>query len=348
MNNAMTEKRPFKILSIDGGGIKGLYSSIILEHLEEEFCKKNGTSISDYFDMICGTSTGGLIALALSVKTPASQISQLYKLRGSDIFPNSTRSQKIKNNFKKIFWKGKYENIALRKELDSILGDKTMADSYNLLCIPSFNLTKGSPTVWKYPHVEGNYVRDGKIKMVDVALSTSAAPTYFPIHEIRPHGRFIDGGVWANNPTLCGVLEAIEFYINQPSPKQEIDFNSLQVLSISSVNSPIAQALSGNVNKSFLGWKDKLFHPFFEGQSFFADRFMSNAVNKIYPNSIYHRIKSPDLSPPQAREIDLDRVDKSSIMLLETLGNDTGNDYRSAKRNLVEPFFRERKTYKTF
>ena len=69
----MENKKTFKILSIDGGGIKGLYSAIILEHLEEEFCKKQGYSISDYFDMICGTSTGGLIALALSVKTPAGQ-----------------------------------------------------------------------------------------------------------------------------------------------------------------------------------------------------------------------------------------------------------------------------------
>jgi uncharacterized protein len=316
--------------------------------LEEEFCKKNGTSISDYFDMICGTSTGGLIALALSVKTPASQISQLYKLRGADIFPNSTKKQKFLNYFRKIGYKGKYKNIALRKELESMLSDKTMSDSNNLLCIPSFNLTAGSPTVWKYPHSEGNYKRDGKVKMVDVALSTSAAPTYFPIHEIHPHGQFIDGGVWANNPTLCGVLEAIEFYLNQTIPNKEITFNTLEVLSISSVNSPIAHALNGKLNKSFLDWQDKLFHPFFEGQSFFSDRFMSNAITKIYPQSIYHRIKSPDLSPDHAKEIDLDKVDKTSIKLLEMLGNKTGNDYCSAKRNLVEPFFREKKTYKTF
>ena len=340
-------KKPFKILSIDGGGIKGLYSAIVLEHLEEEFCKKNGKSLSDYFDMICGTSTGGLIALALSVKTPASQVSQLYKLRGADIFPNVTRLERVINPVKKLIWKGKYKNTVLQKELEAILSDKTMSDSHNLLCIPSFNLTSGSPTVWKYPHKEGMYKRDGKIKMVDVALSTSAAPTYFPIHEIHPHGRFIDGGVWANNPTLCGVLEAIEFYINQPLDNKEYTYDSLQVLSISSVNPPIAHSLNGSLNKSFLGWKDKLFHPFFEGQSFFSDRFMSNAVTKIYPNTIYHRIKSPIVSSEQIKDIDLDKVGSESIRLLETYGHSTGNDYRSAKRSFVEPFFKEEKTYKT-
>lgn len=343
----MLQQKPFKILSIDGGGIKGLYSAIILQHLEEEFCKKEGKSISDYFDMICGTSTGGLIALALSVKTPASQISNFYKKRGKDIFPNQNFIKSFLGSIKQLAWSGKYKNKVLKSEIEAILGEKTMADAHNLLCIPTFNLTKSSPTVWKYPHKEGNYTRDAKIKMLDVALSTSAAPTYFPIHEIHPHGRFIDGGVWANNPTLCGVQEAIEFYINQPLHTGEIHFDKLQVLSISSVNQLSAESLKGSLNKSFLGWKDKLFNPFFEGQSFFSDRFMTNAIPKIYPNSIYHRIPSPSLSPEQSREIDLDNANSKSIELLEVLGTKVGYDYRAAKRSFVEPFFQQLKTYKT-
>ncbi|MCU0394226.1 MAG: patatin-like phospholipase family protein [Thermoflexibacter sp.] len=343
----MSEIKPFKILSIDGGGIKGLYSAIILQHLEEEFCIKQGKTISDYFDMICGTSTGGLIALALSIKTPASQIANFYKKRGSSIFPDNSFIHKIWRGFKQKAWRGKYENKVLRNELEAILGDKTMSDAHNLLCIPSFNLTKSSPTVWKFPHKEGKYTRDGKVKMLDVALSTSAAPTYFPIHEIHPHGRFIDGGVWANNPTLCGVQEAIEFYINQPLHTGEIHFNTLKVLSISSVNKPSAESFRGSLNKSFLGWKDKLFNPFFEGQSFFTDRFMTNAIPKIYPNSTYHRITSPNLSNQQSNDIDLDKANEKSIKLLETLGSQVGYDYHSAKRNIIEPFFQHLKTYKT-
>ena len=78
------EKKTFKILSVDGGGIKGLYSSTILEHFEEKY----NCSISDHFDMLCGTSTGGLIALALSLGIPAKKISEFYKEKGGVIFPN--------------------------------------------------------------------------------------------------------------------------------------------------------------------------------------------------------------------------------------------------------------------
>ena len=73
----------FKVLSIDGGGIKGLYSSRILEHFENRF----NCHIADYFDLICGTSTGGLIALGLSLDIPVGQISNLYSMRGKQIFP---------------------------------------------------------------------------------------------------------------------------------------------------------------------------------------------------------------------------------------------------------------------
>jgi uncharacterized protein len=76
--------KPFKILAIDGGGIKGLYSAKILEHLENRF----NCSISDHFDLICGTSTGGLIGLALAMKIPASKISEFYEQYGKVIFPH--------------------------------------------------------------------------------------------------------------------------------------------------------------------------------------------------------------------------------------------------------------------
>lgn len=340
----MNDLKNFKILSIDGGGIKGLYSATVLALLEEEFCQKTGKHISDYFDMICGTSTGGLIALALSVKTPAIEIANFYRQNGKEIFPNHNS---ILSKIKQYFWRGTYKNSVLKSKIETVVMDKTMAESHNLLCIPSFCLTKSSPTIWKFPHKEGNYTRDAKIKMSDVALSTSAAPTYFPVHEIHPHGRFIDGGVWANNPTLCGVQEAIEFFINQPLHDGEVRYNNLQVLSISSVNKPSAENLAGNLDKSFLGWGDKLFTPFFEGQAFFTDRFMTNAVPKIYPNAFYHRIPSPNLSPEQSKYIDLDKASNESIALLEYFGNQIGHDYQAAKRALVSPFFQQLKTYKT-
>lgn len=134
------ENKTFKILSIDGGGIKGLYSSTILQVLEERYkCKTY-----ECFDMLCGTSTGGLIALALSAGKTAKEISDMYVYHGESIFP-----QKWNRFLKQIFGGGKYTNKFLKNHLNSFFGDKTLNDSENLLCIPSFNYTESTTCVFK-------------------------------------------------------------------------------------------------------------------------------------------------------------------------------------------------------
>ena len=102
-NNMIMANKTFKILTIDGGGIKGLYSSKILEHFEENF----NCQMSDYFDMICGTSTGGILALGLSLKLKASDISNLYEKKGLSIFPR--QNPKIAF-FKQLLGGGKYDD----------------------------------------------------------------------------------------------------------------------------------------------------------------------------------------------------------------------------------------------
>jgi uncharacterized protein len=101
----------FKVLSIDGGGIKGLYSARILERFEKKF----NCHIADYFDLICGTSTGGLIALGLSLNIPAKDISKLYNEGGDKIFP---RQNSILSGFRQLFLRSKYDNSELiRKDV---------------------------------------------------------------------------------------------------------------------------------------------------------------------------------------------------------------------------------------
>lgn len=125
---------PFKILSIDGGGIKGLYSSTILAQLEDRFqCR-----ISDYFDMVAGTSTGGLIALAISLKIPAIEICNFYRNEGPKIFP---RHSKFMSLIKQGLLWGKFSDKPLRQALQRIFGDKLIEESQNLLCIPSYSVT---------------------------------------------------------------------------------------------------------------------------------------------------------------------------------------------------------------
>src|SRR5690554_1646152 len=105
----------FKILSIDGGGIRGLYSAQLLAVLE----KRVSGRLVDYFDMICGTSTGGLIALGLAIGIPASTIADFYFEKGPQIFPARYRWIRL---LSQLLGRGKYSNAALKYALTSVLG----------------------------------------------------------------------------------------------------------------------------------------------------------------------------------------------------------------------------------
>lgn len=143
-NDREKEPKVFKILTIDGGGIKGLYSAQILRHFEEKFeCR-----ISDYFDMLCGTSTGGLIALALSLKIPAVDICNFYDNEGPKIFTNFRKikfgGKKYSNGtIKQVCRGGKFRDTKLKESLSAIFGDKKRAIFMNV---------KYRGTYWAFIH----------------------------------------------------------------------------------------------------------------------------------------------------------------------------------------------------
>lgn len=334
--------KEFKILAIDGGGIKGLYSANVLKHLEE---RHGDCHLADHFDLICGTSTGGLIALALSLRKKAREIADFYEKRGENIFPYIGKIERLYAFLKQTFWYGKYNDDVLRANLEEFLGaDTRMQDAKTLLCIPSFNLTHGEPIVFKKPH--GDYYRDANLKMVDVALATSAAPTYFPIAELnypKLKGLFVDGGVWANNPTLCGILEALEHFVGDGK-----EFSSYSVLSIASISQPNGWKMKDNKRKSFWGWKSKLFETPLDGQNFFADHFAKKIVTCTTPQGKYFRIPSPlQLSKEHLDDIEMDKAGKNSIKLLQSLGNQQGVNYTTKPeyKPLIDSFFEEKKHY---
>ena len=188
-----------KILSIDGGGIKGVFAAQFLADIEEECSVR----ICDYFDIITGTSTGAIIACGLSLGISAKEILELYLDKGEYIFNGNK------------FWRmlrcvinSKYENTNLKECLENVFGDKLLGESNTRLLIPTFNLETGRVEIFKTSHHQ-NYARDYKMKIVDVLLSTTAAPTYFPAYSFKNRGRFVDGGVGANNPSQIAVIEAI-------------------------------------------------------------------------------------------------------------------------------------------
>lgn len=324
----------FKILAIDGGGIKGLYSSTILEHLEEKF----EGSISDYFDMICGTSTGGLIALALSLKIPTKEISNIYLKNGTKIFPKKSN---FKNKYNQIFGNGKFSDKPLKEVLVKIFKEKTLKESNNLLCIPSYSVTDARPWVFKYDHKEGDLSRDNKAKYVDVALATSAAPTYFPMAEIDYYDckQFIDGGVWANNPTLVGLIEALTYYVGKDK-----EFKKLKILSISSLNNTGGKSTGLKRERGFVNWKDDLFETSLTGQSLFTDYFMSKIKEFGDVTVDYVRVPSAKISSAQESLVQLDVATKDALNLIRGKGNDMGEIYKKKKE--VSDFFTIKKHYK--
>ncbi len=180
------ENKPFRILSIDGGGIRGILPAAILAEIEGRYL--GGKSAGDYFDLITGTSTGGIIALGLSM--------DLLKLRSRWRFLQALQHYR-------------YKAAKLEALLQSVFLEKTFGESQRRLCVPSFDgFTEVN--VFKTPH-HFDYRMDWKERLLTIAMATAAAPSYFPIY--KNGGRFFaDGGVWANNPVMIGLVDALVCY----------------------------------------------------------------------------------------------------------------------------------------
>ena len=207
-----------QILSIDGGGIKGLFSAAVLAAIEEDL----GIRITDHFDLIVGTSTGGIIALGLGAGLRPREIVSFYVQEGPKIFAQSTWKSCSH------YWSAKHDVDPLRSALKKCVGDKRLGDCEKRLVIPSLNLDRNEVYLFKTPH-HPRLKRDWKVPLWKVALATSAAPTYFPSCTEVDRIRLVDGGLWANNPTMVGIVEAMSLL--------NADRNSISTLSIGCTNS---------------------------------------------------------------------------------------------------------------
>jgi uncharacterized protein len=199
--------RLFRILSIDGGGIRGVFPAAYLAELERRFL--DGRSIATCFDMVAGTSTGGIIALALAHGMSAAQALQIYEDRGERIFPPLSGWRKWRRLLRWVS-RPKHDQSVLKGELLSIFRDKLLDDAVTRLVIPSFEGRHGEPFLYKTPH-HPDYQKDRHKKFAHVALQTTAAPSYYP--GVDDDGYvMVDGGVWANNPVMNALVDALACY----------------------------------------------------------------------------------------------------------------------------------------
>lgn len=215
----------FQVLALDGGGIRGAYSAAFLAELERLL----GHPVAKHFDLLAGTSTGGIIATALAFGVPAKAIETLYRDNGHSMFMRE-RTVKPPLGLRVLAWllrsrlpdlardpasllEAKYSPQPLRTQLEALLGARLLEEASTRLLLPSVDVGTGQTVVFKTPHLPA-LVRDRTMRAVDVVLATAAAPTYFPPHEPQSGGAYCDGGLWANNPAIVGYAEAVKISAN--------------------------------------------------------------------------------------------------------------------------------------
>ena len=261
----------FQILSLDGGGIKGIFSAAVLAHLEDDF----KISITDHFDLIIGTSTGGIIALALGMGMRPHEIVHFYVSRGADIFGG--RWPLIPRriwHWTRRWVRNKFNPVHLEKSLKECFGDKRLAESKKRLVIPSYNIGEDDIYLFKTPHHE-RLTRDHRVPMWRVAMATSAAPTYFPCFCEVDHVRLIDGGVWANSPIMIGIAEAVSML--------DVNLPAIRVLSLGTTNE--VKGRSSRLNRGGIWqWKYDAVDVVMKAQSIGA---FTQALHLLGENKVY-------------------------------------------------------------
>ena len=185
-----------RLLAIDGGGIRGIYASHVLERIQDEF----ELEFHRDFDLIAGTSTGSIIAAALAYDIPLAKVTKLYREQGAIIF--NPRRWSLSGA---IF--PRYASDPLRNALQDVFQDATLSDARTRLIIPATDIGNGGVHVFKSNYDDG-FVRDRNVKVVDAVLASCSAPSYFAPARVGPY-QLSDGGLWANNPSLVAVTEAL-------------------------------------------------------------------------------------------------------------------------------------------
>lgn len=199
-----------RILCIDGGGLRGTFPAAFLAEMENHLSHPIGS----YFDLIAGTSTGGILALGLGMGLKAGTILALYEQEGPKIFGQHHRPavnfimRKIRAARWLVHRKYSSENLKSALADPEVLGEKLLGESKTRLVIPAWNSKLQSVYIFKTAHHQ-RLRTDYKASAVDVALATAAAPSYFEQHITENDVSLLDGGIWANNPIAIAVVEAV-------------------------------------------------------------------------------------------------------------------------------------------
>jgi patatin-like phospholipase/acyl hydrolase len=303
----------FQVLSLSGGGFRGLYTAKVLADIEEEINAPIGTR----FDLIAGTSIGGILALAIAMEIPARKIVDLFEKHGTEIFDRQWLRFKRRWPFVDCrlsilgLYRSLYSSAPLQRLLscNDLFRDHLMGACRHPVIIPAINYSSGKPVIFKTPH-HPDSKRDHKLKLVDIALATSAAPAYFPRHWLN-NNQYVDGGLYANAPGLLALHEA-QFFFNQ-------DINNISLLSIGTMSSKFTVDPSSNREGGTLDWgglnpvnmPKRLFGLSISVQESLCDFMLKHQLT----TDRYMHIDD-DLTDQRAKAVAIDRADEAAREVL--------------------------------
>lgn len=239
--------RRFQILALSGGGYRGLYSARVLAELEQS----SRRPIYESFDLLAGTSIGGIIAIGLAMERSAKAILEAIRKKGPEIFPGREGWRggpgRISRNLRKLI-KPKYGTQGLRTAVDEIVGKgRKVSDLKRPVLIPAVALTAGAPQLFRSVH-HPDHSQFGDLLLADIALATAAAPVYFPTARVG-NAEYVDGGIIANAPDLAALVEA-ERYLSGRR-------DQLYAMSIGTTSAEAAFASRGRLERGLASWVRK-------------------------------------------------------------------------------------------
>ena len=239
----MVSGNKFYILSVDGGGIRGVFPAHILACMSERL----GIDLGGQFDMLAGTSTGSIVVAGIACDLAPQAIVDLYKKHGSQIFKEekSVVPKKVRPAYKSI-----YEKNELKKHIESALGEIRLGEIKKPLLMPATDVGYGGVHVFKSAYSEG-FTRDIGVPLVDAVLASCSAPTYFDPAKVNEY-LLADGGLWANNPSLAAVIDA--------QRRLGVDIADIKILSLGTGHARNSYGVNQEKCWGLLnGWKGKEF-----------------------------------------------------------------------------------------
>lgn len=308
----MSDIPTYHVLALSGGGYRSLYTATVLSELESAL----GRPIASHFDLICGTSAGGMLALGLAADIPAIELKALFEEQGNRIFGCRSLLRRVFG-----FWlTAKHASAGLRDVLNERFQTMTVGDLKHRVLVPAVNYSTGRGQFFKTPH-HPSFELDHRMRLVDVALATAAAPVYFPLSR-NERGVFADGGLVGNAPGLFGLHEVLTFL----APNQQA---RVRVLAIGTMTIGATVRGGASLDRGFGKWRGGLFDLVISAQESSVDYMLRQSLGVDY-----YQIDDK-ATPDQSRDVKaLDRVSVGSTNTLKDRG------VHAAQRALGDPLFK--------